>query len=152
MDKWASPTWLCKYKAQERKVLKSICHIRYGENGAKSSDPVFPFSLNFVPDSGLSFPDDYEDNVNNQLMTIPSGSRLYTVFAMSAPRELGGEETHIADLVLTSELTTSVWGDKHLYFRHQNMADDLTLRPEWGQYTEKWTAGVQTCSLASQLQ
>lgn len=124
----------------------------YDESGAKTSDPVFPFSLNFVPDSGLSFPDDYEDNVNNQLMTIPAGSRLYRVFAMSAPRELGGEETHIADLVLTSALTTSVWGDRHLYFRHQNMADDLSLRPEWEQYAEKWTAGVQTCSLASQLQ
>ena len=28
-------------------------------------------------------------------------------------------ETHIGDLVLTSELTSSNWGDKHLYFRHQ---------------------------------
>ena len=82
--------------------------MRYNENGAKTSDPVFPFSLNFVPDSGLSFPDDYEDNVNNQLMTIPAGSRLYRVFAMSAPKELGGDYIHIADLVLSSALTTSV--------------------------------------------
>ena len=70
-------------------------------------------------------------------------------WARSAPEELGGEESHIADLVLTSELTTSLWGDKHLFFRHQDMADDLGLRPEWEQYTEKWTAGVQTCSLTS---
>ena len=28
-------------------------------------------------------------------------------------------ETHIGDLVLTSELTSSNWGDKHLFFRHQ---------------------------------
>ena len=34
-------------------------------------------------------------------------------------QELGGVETHIGDLVLTSELTSSNWGDKHLYFRHQ---------------------------------
>ena len=85
-------------------------------------------------------------------MTIPAGSRLYRVFAMSAPKELGGDYIHIADLVLSSALTTSVWGDRHLFFRHQNMADDLTLRPEWDQYTEKWTAGVQTCGLTSQLQ
>ena len=34
-------------------------------------------------------------------------------------QELGGVETHIGDLVLTSELTSSNWGDKHLFFRHQ---------------------------------
>ena len=73
-------------------------------------------------------------------------------WARSAPEELGGQESHIADLVLTSELTTSLWGDQHLFFRHQNMEDDLGLRPDWEQYTEKWTAGVQTCKLASLLQ
>ena len=55
--------------------------VRYSEDGARVSVPVFPFSLNFVPDSGLSFPDDYEDDVNTQLMTIPPGTRLYRVFA-----------------------------------------------------------------------
>jgi len=124
----------------------------YSEDGARVSVPVFPFSLNFVPESGLSFPDDYEDDVNTQLMTIPPGTRLYRVFARSAPEELGGQESHIADLVLTSELTTSLWGDQHLFFRHQNMEDDLGLRPDWEQFTEKWTAGVQTCRLASLLQ
>ena len=123
--------------------------LRYGQDGVRVTDPVFPFSLNFVPDSGLSFPEDYTDNVFTQLMTLPPGTRLYRVLARSAPERLGGQETHIADLVLTSELTTSLWGDKHLFFRHQDMADDLGLRPEWEQYTEKWTAGVQTCSLTS---
>ena len=85
-------------------------------------------------------------------MSVPVGTVLYTIWAMDKPEELGGVETHIADLVLTSELTTSLWGDQHLFFRHQNMEDDLGLRPEWEQYTEKWTAGVQTCKLASLLQ
>ena len=34
-------------------------------------------------------------------------------------QELGGVETHIADLVLTSQITTTAWGDTHLFFRHQ---------------------------------
>ena len=90
--------------------------------------------------------DDYVSNVNDQLMTIPSGTTLYKVYAMDAPAELGGSETYIADLVLTSALTTSKWGDEHLFFRHQVMDDDISLRPEWEQYLDKWTAGIQTCS------
>jgi len=33
--------------------------------------------------------------------------------------------------VLKSELVTSLWGDKHLFFRHQRHDDDFRLRPEW---------------------
>ena len=56
-----------------------------------------------------------------------------------------GTETHIADLVLTSELTTSNWGDRRLFFRHQNMADDVMLKPEWDPYLEKVSPSIQTC-------
>ena len=56
-----------------------------------------------------------------------------------------GTETHIADLVLTSELTTSNWGDRRLLFRHQNMADDVMLKPEWDPYLEKVSPSIQTC-------
>merc|ERR1719384_2994379 len=64
---------------------------------------------------------------------------------MSAPSELGGTETYIADLVLTSKLTTSNFGDRRLFFRHQNMADDVILKPEWDPYLDKITTSVQTC-------
>ncbi|KAL6053754.1 hypothetical protein QOT17_017778 [Balamuthia mandrillaris] len=34
----------------------------------------------------------------------------------------------------TSELTTSLWGDKYLAFQQQKFDDDLMVRPEWKSY------------------
>jgi hypothetical protein len=31
-------------------------------------------------------------------------------------------------------MTTSNWGDNHLYFRHHDMGDDLKIHPEWDAY------------------
>ena len=50
---------------------------------------------------------------------------------MDAPEELGGEEFLIGTLSTTSDLVTSHWGDAGLFFRHQDMAEDLALKPEW---------------------
>ena len=33
--------------------------------------------------------------------------------------------------MLKSQLVTSLWGDKHLFFRHQRQDDDFRYRPEW---------------------
>merc|ERR1711973_90005 len=86
----------------------------------------------------ISFPDEYVNDFLVDLTSIPKGSTLYQVWALDVPEELGGTETHIADLVLTSDMTTSNWGDKHLFFRHQDMADDVVLRPEWEEYLDKF--------------
>ena len=56
---------------------------------------------------------------------------LYKVYARDAPASLGGEEQLIAEIVLKSKLVTSLWGDKHLFFRHQRHDDDFRYRPEW---------------------
>ena len=40
--------------------------------------------------------------------------------------------------MLTSEMTTSLWGDKHMFFRHQMMDDDVAIFPEWEQYLDKF--------------
>jgi len=58
---------------------------------------------------------------------------------MDKPTELGGTETKIAEIITRSELTTSNWGDEHMYFRHERMDDDLKLRPEWEPYTPKYS-------------
>lgn len=44
----------------------------------------------------------------------------------------------IGSIVLASPLTTSNWGDEHMYFRHERMDDDLKLKPEWEQYAPKY--------------
>ena len=51
---------------------------------------------------------------NNNLHNL-----FFQVFALDKPEELDGEESMIGELVLTSNLTTSKWGDTSLFFRHQ---------------------------------
>merc|ERR1719419_1869715 len=110
----------------------------YGEDGAMASSLSFPFMLRFRPTGEISFPDEYVNDFLVDLMSIPKGSTLYEVWALDIPEKMGGTETHIADLVLTSDMTSSNWGDKHLFFRHQDMAEDVVLRPEWEEYLDKF--------------
>ena len=60
---------------------------------------------------------------------------VYDVFAFDKPEEMGGTEKMIGEVVLTSNVITSKWGDKKLFFRHQDMAEDLQHRPEWSKHT-----------------
>jgi len=46
----------------------------------------------------------------------------------------------VGTLSTTSELVTSTWGDNGLFFRHQDMAEDLEIMPEWKPYTPYYTA------------
>ena len=125
--------------------------LRYDQNGAEVSTPSFPFSLNFVPTGDISFPDEYVQPFTADLMTIPTGAILYKVFALDRPVELGGTESQIAELVLSSPLTTSRWGDRHLFFRHQTVEDDTSLQQTWSQHLPQWEMGIQTCPSLSLL-
>merc|ERR1711936_104425 len=111
---------------------------RFGETGSEVVDPQFPFMLRFHPTGDIAFSDQYVRPFTEDLKSIPQGSTLYEVWALDQPVELGGTEKHIADLVLVSEMTTSLWGDKHLYFRHQFMDEDVAIRPEWEEYLDKF--------------
>ena len=35
-------------------------------------------------------------------------------------------------------MTTSYWGDEHMYVRHGRMERDLEVHPEWEPYTPKY--------------
>ena len=70
----------------------------------------------------------------DDLASIPAGSKVYDIYAMSAPEELGGTESLIGAFVTASEITTSLWGDDHLFFRHQRIDDDFAIKPEWEPY------------------
>lgn len=85
------------------------------------------------------------------LATIPSGSLLYDIYATDKPVELGGVESKIGQLVTASEMTTSNWGDTHMFIRHQRMDDDLAIKPEWEPYAPKWT-GPSACPFADLMQ
>ena len=94
--------------------------------------------LRFKPTGEISFPDEYVNDWIEDLMSVPVGSTLYNIWALDKPVELGGVETHIGDLVLNSVMSSSVWGDKHLFFRHQDMHEDVDMFPEWEQYLDKF--------------
>merc|ERR1711973_191906 len=126
----------------------------YGEDGIQVADAdfKFPFMLRFKPTGEISFPDEYVNDWKDDLMSIPAGTTLYQVYALDEPEELGGIEAHIADLVLTSGLTTSTWGDNHLFFRHQDMADDVALRPEWKDYLDTVGLAHDGCPVMKMLE
>jgi len=121
---------------------------RYGENGKRIPDTEvnFPYKLVFRPTGKISFPDEYHGDLEVDLASIDSGSVLWDVYAWDNPTELGGREEQVGSLILTSPLVPSLYGDTKLFFRHQDMRDDLKLRPEWVKFTSAhgFLFGVQS--------
>jgi len=114
---------------------------RFEENGTESVNPIFPYRLRFQPADHLQLPDAYVRPFTDNLQAIVRGSQLFTIYALDQPPELGGSEQEIGELVLVSDIVTSNWADKSLYFRHQDMADDLRLRLDWNEFTPKFERG-----------
>jgi len=113
----------------------------YENDGSEVTDPVFPFSLRFEPTGEIEFPDDYTGvYFTDQLKLIPDHTHLWKVYGFDAPTELGGVEHYIGDLVTTSHMVTSNFGDHDLFFRHQRLEDDLALMPEWQPYEPAYSA------------
>ena len=102
----------------------------FDQTGHKEAQPKFPFELVFRPDSEVKakFPKTFEKKYTEQVDTIEAGTRVYSVLARAEP---DAELVEIGDIVLTSKPTTSYFGDKYLFFRHQDMQEDVALRPEW---------------------
>lgn len=106
----------------------------FENDGTPVENVVFPFSLRFEPTDAVRnmFPDEYSGVwYTEQLMSIEEGTTLFHVYGMDAPTELGGVEHSMGDLITTSVLTTTTFGDKTLFFRHQALEEDIALMPEW---------------------
>jgi len=118
-----------------------------GEDGELQSAVRFPYKLRLQPTGDITFNDTYHGLFTDDLVSIPEGSLLYNVFAWDQPSELGGTEQLIGELVTTSPMVTSVWGDSSLFFRHQDMREDVDKYfPEWAEYTEQVDVlGFQKC-------
>ena len=86
----------------------------YDQEGKREGQPVFPFRVRISPTGEYSTGPNYLDD----LATIPAGTLLYNIYAEDKPCEIGGTEQYIGKLVTKSKLTTSLWGDSHLKFRH----------------------------------
>jgi len=108
---------------------------QHKSDGLAVDDVHFPFSMRFHPTGEFEFSQTWSGTYFlDQLATIPEGSTLYEVYGMSAPEELGGKEYFIGNLVSTSALTSSNWGDNGLFFRHQWAEADVAAMPEWEPY------------------
>lgn len=107
--------------------------------GVPAGQVNFPFKLVFRPTGEFSFPDNYHGPLHQDLATIPKGSVLWNVYAWDQPQQLGGQEQLLGAIVLRSEMVTSHWADTKLFFKHQDMRDDLKLKPEWLEHTHKWS-------------
>jgi len=105
------------------------------QDGTKVENPVFPYSLRFHPTGKITFPTTYTKPLSEHFATIENGTTLYEIFALDKPREMNVIEEHIGNLVTTSRLVSSWWGDRRLFFRHQDMAEDLSINPEWKEFT-----------------
>ena len=88
----------------------------------------FPFQLILEPTQRDLVPDEFKEELHVTLSKIKSGTILYKVHALSEPK---AEKVHIGDLVITSEFTTSNFGDRYFFFKHQDSREDIKLRPEW---------------------
>ena len=68
---------------------------------------------------------------------------LFKVFAYSDPihKLTGGRGKLIGRVVLTSEITTSLYGGQTLFFKHQRIDDDLEVYPWWKEYIQSWDNG-----------
>jgi len=110
----------------------------FDQQGEAVAEPVFPYMLRFRPTGEFVFSDEYVQMFTEDLKTIPADSTIYQILALDKPVELGGTEQHIGDLVLRNQFITSMWGDQHLFIRHDDEAHDLVLQPEWNQYTPQF--------------
>lgn len=116
----------------------------------------YPFKLRFSPTSEVSslfssdFPGDPLAYVD-QLQTVPENAKLYDIYAWDSPEQLGGTEALIGTLQLDGKLTSSSWGDQHLFFRHQLMDDDVKIHPEWAPYVPSYKNGGK-CPYQNMLQ
>ena len=107
---------------------------KYDQEGKAVEDPVFPYYLRFEPTGAVEFPSTYDKPYPEQLASIPAGTDLFRIYAWTAPKELGGEEIYIGDLITESEMPTSNWGDNHLYFRHERAEEAIAMQPTWAPY------------------
>ena len=116
----------------------------YTQDGTLTTTPKFPFQLSFEPVMREKFSDDFDQDFQQQLASIPAGSHLYKVHAMAEP---DSPKVHIGDLTITSELVSSYFGDRYLFFKHQDIQEDIVFRPEWKSHYS--VAATQSCPMAA---
>merc|ERR1712127_200784 len=115
----------------------------HDEFGQAEREPHWPFILEFEPFDLYGWSDRWQADFTDQLSSVSAGTVLFKVFAYSCPiHKLSGSKGElIGRVVATSEITTSLWGDTTLFFKHQRIDDDLEVHPWWKDYLQTWNLG-----------
>ncbi|KAL6075278.1 hypothetical protein QOT17_003685 [Balamuthia mandrillaris] len=111
-------------------------------NGKRVNNPKFPLNIIVQPNPALKRI--LDGNEDSAVMKISEhvgkdspliGKPAFRLYGLSGPNWPHNDTIdYLGDLILRSEFTTSLWGDKHLAFEQQKFDDDLALRPEWKPY------------------
>jgi len=99
------------------------------QGGQIGDGEVFPFKVEFSTQQHqrLIDCDDFAGSLAN-FSSISPHAALFDVYATENP---GSERTLIGYIELKDPFTTSDFGDKQLFFMHQPVEDDFSLRPDW---------------------
>lgn len=144
---------MCFLQTVGKKIAEATDHVAtmsvmdwglYGQDGDEETEPVWPFRLDFEGINNYGWTDEYQANFKDQFKQIEAGSVLFNVYAYESPvHKLADPDGQlIGRIVSTSEVVTSLWGDKKLFFRHGRMEDDLMVRPMWEDFLEPWSLGT----------
>ena len=103
---------------------------QFDENGNEEKEIKLPFSLVFKPSDKLrnGYPDTFKENFLETLKKIEPNQVLYDIYANEGP---DADYEKIGELKLVSNMFTSKFGDKELFYQHTLWDDDINLRPEW---------------------
>ena len=107
-------------------------------DGTAEANPVSPTQVYFVPSAEVSgmFAEG-EHDFRDDLLSLPAGTKLYDVYATDMEikssiwaskqqrlqNERRADAVKIGELVMSSEFTTSVFGDSGVFFKHQRYED-----------------------------
>mmetsp|Transcript_53388 Transcript_53388/g.134074 ORF Transcript_53388/g.134074 Transcript_53388/m.134074 type:complete len:341 (+) Transcript_53388:55-1077(+) len=103
--------------------------------GSAEAHPVLPFALIVQPNPFFTraLADNEDADVMKAVSRIQAaGKALYRVYGVSGPNFPASDTLDLlGEVVLGSALTTSAWGDRHLFFQQQLLDDDLAAEPAW---------------------
>jgi hypothetical protein len=109
-------------------LMVGVSDMASDADGKPAPRGSFPFQLIFKPAVNTECHCDNYDKCLANLAKLPVGTKLFDVEALATP---GAASKHIGEILMTSQITRSRWGDEQLFFQHQHMEDDFDIHPEW---------------------
>jgi len=108
----------------------------YDQDGNFEREANFPYKTIYRPTQEATnlFTDYFSQNFLLQLATIPEGTTLYELHTLSSPTS---NPVKIGKFVLRRKFTSSQWGDKGFWIRHNYMDLDFNIHPEWNLENKK---------------